>query len=166
MFDHGELVLRADKWLQSQGFTVTLRDGFSAWTTYGEKPDAIGWRDYYSCLIECKSTRADFLADRKKQFRAEPHLGMGDWRFYMCPPGVIHVDDLPDSWGLLYCHPRKVEKVHGYPPAGRWDCMPFSGNKRSETMMLRSALRRFQVRGMFDVVYDSFDSEIIVKHDI
>lgn len=159
---HDELVLRADRWLRNNGFSVTLRDGFSAWTTHGEKPDVIGWRDHVSCLIECKISRSDFLSDRKKPFRADPAIGMGDWRFYICPPGIITVDDLPEGWGLLYCHPKKIEKVHGFPPNTMWGNRPFDGNKRSETMMLRSALRRFQVRGLLDVVYEGVD--IISAH--
>ena len=36
----------------------------------GEMPDAIGWkRANHSVLVECKVTRADFLADRGKPFR-------------------------------------------------------------------------------------------------
>lgn len=152
---HGELCLRADKWLQQQGFSVTLHDGFSAWTTHGEQPDVIGWRDSVSCLIECKTSRADFHADKKKPFRERPDIGMGDWRFYLCTPGVIAVDDLPAGWGLLYCHPKKIQKVHGFPPNTMWvERRPFDGNKRSETMMLRSALRRFAVRGMLGTVYE------------
>ncbi|KXJ45844.1 hypothetical protein [Marinobacter sp. Hex_13] len=152
---HDELCLRGNRWLQQQGFSVTLHDKFRAFTAYGEQPDVIGWRDSISCLIECKSSRADFHADKKKLFRESPEKGMGDWRFYLCPPGVVTIDDLPNGWGLLYCYPKTIKKVHGFPPNTIWVTdRPFDANKRSETMMLRSALRRFAVRGMLDTVYE------------
>lgn len=85
------------------GYSVIIRDPFRAYTISGERPDAIGWRDGISILIECKASHADFLADRKKPFRAETdnQQGMGDWRFYLCPPEIIKPEELPEGWGLL-----------------------------------------------------------------
>lgn len=95
---HPELVIQAERWLQRQGCGVTIRDPFSANTINCEKPDAIGWRNGVSILIECKVSRADFHADKVKKFRVTPSTGMGDWRFYMSPPDVIRIDDLPQGW--------------------------------------------------------------------
>ncbi|EIN73630.1 hypothetical protein ECPA10_3106, partial [Escherichia coli PA10] len=42
------------------------------------------------------------MADRKKRFRKNPSLGMGDWRFFISEPGIISIEDLPPGWGLLH----------------------------------------------------------------
>jgi hypothetical protein len=152
---HDGCVLRAEKWLKQQGCGIVLREPFRASTGSGEIPDAIGWRDGLSILIECKVDRADFLADKKKRFRRDPAMGMGDWRFFMCPPGVIEIDDLPEGWGLLWVTGKQVRKVHGVPGnCGWWEEKPFDGHKRYETQMLYSALRRVSLRGHFDDVYE------------
>ncbi|MEQ5770023.1 hypothetical protein NFH98_20845 [Halomonas sp. H33-56] len=152
---HDHLVERAEKWLRGQGCGVVFNDRFRAATHSGEQPDAIGWRDGLSLLIECKASRADFLADKKKRFRRDPAEGMGDWRFMMCPPGLIAPDELPPGWGLLYVHPRKVERAHGVPANCHWWIKkPFEGNKRSETQLMYSALRRLSLRGHFDSIYE------------
>ena len=57
----------------------------------GEMPDAIGWkRASHSVLVECKVTRADFLADRDKPFRHKPEQGVGCERFYLAPAAVVN----------------------------------------------------------------------------
>lgn len=152
---HDELVLRAERWLKQVGCGVTIRDPFRAYPVNGEQPDAIGWRDGLSILIECKVSRADFLADKNKAFRADPTKGMGDWRFYLCPPGVITVEDLPAGWGLLWATEKTLRKVHGFPKHGAWwQNKPFEPCKRSESMMLVTALRRLQIRGYLEEIYD------------
>lgn len=152
---HDDLVARAERWLKTIGCGVVFNDAFRAASHSGEQPDAIGWRDGLSILVECKTSRADFLADRKKPFRREPAEGMGDWRFMMCPPRMIGVDELPEGWGLLYVHPCKIEKAHGFPPNTMWwNHKPFEGNKRSETQLMYSALRRLALRGDFDKIYE------------
>ncbi len=140
---HDDLVLRAERWLRSKGCRVVLRDPFKAAVGSGECPDALGWRDGLSLLIECKASRRDFLADAKKPFRRLPEMGMGDWRFYMAPPDVLQPADMPEGWGLLVAHPRKIEVAHGGPHGGLWwQNVPFTGHKRYETQMLVSALAR------------------------
>ena len=99
---HDQLVLRAERWLANQGCQVVIRDPFRSWNQ--EQPDAIGWRSDVSILVEVKVSRSDFLADAKKHFRSNARSGMGDWRFYMCPPGIIQLDDLPEGWGLLWVY--------------------------------------------------------------
>ena len=152
---HDELCTRSEKWLKSQNCGVTFNDSFQAVTYSGEQPDAMGFRSGCSILIECKASRSDFLADKKKRFRKDPSLGVGDWRFYMSLPGVINISDLPDGWGLLWMHPKKIERVHGIPPNTQWESKkPFQGNKENEIRLLYSALRRVKIRGHFDCIYE------------
>lgn len=66
-----------------------------------EIPDAIGWREGKSVLVEVKVSRSDFLADRQKPHRLNPSSGMGVYRYFMAPVGMIRVDELPPKWGLV-----------------------------------------------------------------
>lgn len=153
---HDDLVHRAYKWLKSQGCGVAFHDGFIAATTNGEQPDAIGWRDGVSILIECKASRSDFHADKKKWCRQNPDKGMGMWRFYMCPPDVINVPDLPDGWGLLWVMPKMVKRVHGVPGNCDWGLKPpfVERSHSNEMRMMYSALRRMDIRGHLQDIYE------------
>lgn len=142
---HSELVTCAGKWLKSFGCSVVLCE-MTAHTNNGEMPDAIGWKGGHSILIECKSSRADFVADAKKLFRIYPVSGMGEVRLYLCPEGVISPDELPDGWGLLYVVGKRVERIVA--PTGNYfphdgPCKHFYDRSHvSEIALLVSALRR------------------------
>mgnify|MGYP006291194959 CR=1 FL=1 len=152
---HDELVQRAYRWLLGTvGCGFALTDGLRAATT--EHPDAIGWRDGVSVLVECKASRADFLADQHKPFRVEPALGMGAHRYYLCPPSIIHPEDLPAGWRLLWCHPRRIERVVDATGNVHWtQAPPFpERNREAETRLMASALRRLHDRGLLDAAYE------------
>ncbi len=79
-----------------------VSDGF-------ELPDVIGWMvNGTSWLIEVKTSRSDFLVDRKKAFRKEPSLGLGNFRWYATPPGLVKPEEMPLGWGLLEVHPKTI----------------------------------------------------------
>src|SRR5690606_27391155 len=88
-----------------------------------EIPDVIGFRDDGSFVLEAKTSRSDFLCDRKKPFRINPKEGLGDWRFYIAPEGLIKTNELPPMWGLievnakrkplLVFNPFNPERPHG-----------------------------------------------------
>jgi hypothetical protein len=155
---HRELCQIAYKFLKRNGFKVCFHDRFIAVTSTGEQPDAMGFRNSASCLIEAKCSRADLLADRKKRFRKNPSLGMGDWRFFISEPGIISIEDLPPGWGLLHVVNGRVRKVHGWPRGnccwGNPDDKPFTGNKQVECDYMLSALRRMELRGHLNEIYD------------
>lgn len=80
----------------------------------GERCDAFGYRwgaGGGSIVVEAKVIRSDFLADAKKPHRNGEVLGMGDYRYYICPEGLIKINDLPDRWGLLWVTKRGHVKV-------------------------------------------------------
>ncbi len=78
----------------------------------GEMPDAIGWkRASHSVLIECKVSRADFLADRDKPFRHASDQGLGCERFYLTPSHLLAAKELPTGWGLLEVRGRRIEML-------------------------------------------------------
>ena len=106
---HAQLVGKAVAWLRSYRCGVILSEQACV---SGEMPDAIGWkRASHSVLVECKTSRADFLADRDKPFRQKQEIGLGCERFYLTPPGLLDPTELPPGWGLLECRKRKVEVV-------------------------------------------------------
>lgn len=99
-----------------------------------EMPDAIGFSYQESFIVEAKVTRSDFLADAKKSFRQAPETGIGKYRYYICPKGLISPDELPEKWGLLYVSEKGIiRKIK--------DAEPFPAyNRDSEFLMLTSAL--------------------------
>lgn len=138
--EHDELVRRAVKWLRSQSRVKgACGVAIPELVSYcNEQPDAIGWiGGGFSYMIECKVSRADFFADHKK-FRQE--YGVGSHRYYMCPPNLIKSDELPEHWGLLYCHPKMVT-IEVEAPTNQ------TRNVQGELAMMYSLLRRVEIRG-------------------
>jgi len=109
---HAESVARAARWMKNQNFRYTVSEKMAIGI---ESPDVIGWKyGGNSTLIECKVSRADFLADKKKPFRIKPELGMGLYRYYMCPAGMIQLEDLPPKWGLLWIDGKRIMKLRAF----------------------------------------------------
>lgn len=106
---HSELCEIAKKWLRrpnsqgGHGCHVALSECRSGWG--GEMPDSIGFRaatrETETVVVEVKVSRSDFLADAKKPHRADGE-GMGLYRYFMCPEGLIQPDEVPERWGLLW----------------------------------------------------------------
>lgn len=151
----------AEKFLKRHCFGVVFHDKFRAFTNNGEQPDTLGFRSGVSCLIECKTSRSDFLADRKKCFRKDPTLGMGDWRFMLTPKDLIKVEELPEGWGLLETTGKRIIKTHGFPPNTKWFEKPFTGNKQAECDYLYSACRRMVIRGHFNEIYEGYPNAVV-----
>lgn len=111
---HRELCLKAARYLRYQGIQPFHRCAYAVCELerVGECPDAFGWGGWTTQLIEVKVSRSDFLSDKKKLWRKEPEQGLGAFRSYLCPEGVIKPDDLPKDWGLLYADDKgKITKV-------------------------------------------------------
>lgn len=114
---HKELCTLAVKWLQrphsagGPGCLVAVSEVASGWT--GEIPDAIGFSlshwETGATVIEVKVTRSDFQADRRKSHRITG--GMGSWRYYMAPKGLIKLEELPEGWGLIEVTPGGICRV-------------------------------------------------------
>ena len=105
-------------------------------------PDALGWKQAcHSVLVECKVTRADFLADRAKPFRVKAEKGVGSERFYLTPPALIHSAEVPTGWGLLELRRGRVEMVQ----ASAKNLRTATGF-RYEMNLLLASLRRVEVR--------------------
>lgn len=132
---HDKLVKIGRKWL-FRNHPIVLTEI----ATIGEEPDVLGFRGGVSTLIECKATRADFLADRSKCFRIHPSNGIGCYRYFLAPVGLIEPDELPDRWGLLEADGKRVFR--------RREALCFTEiNDRQEKNILLSIVRRI-ARGL------------------
>ena len=125
---HAELVQVAAKWLRARCAVVITEMTSGA----AEQPDAIGFNSYVSTLVECKTSRADFFADRKKLSR------MGYYRYYLTAPGLLQISDIPEGWGLLEVDGRGVTIVHDPPRNVAIDDRDIGG----ELSLLVSCFRR------------------------
>lgn len=144
--NHKELITRADRWLlKSKGCGFTLVE-LNSNNNGCETPDVIGWKYAHSHLIECKSSRADFLSDKNKVARRMPERGMGNYRYYMCEPETIKPEDLPLDWGLLYVYPKHVKQII--------DPKYFDNIAKNDIYILCSALRRVHIRGDLAKIYN------------
>ena len=107
---HSRLIDEAVRWLRTYRCGIVLSEQSCS---SGETPDAIGWkRRNHSVVVECKISRADFLADAAKPWRTNPECALGCERFYLAPAGMIVCEELPAGWGLLEIRGREVSMAH------------------------------------------------------
>ncbi len=150
---HAELVARAEKWLKGAG---KCKFAFTELASYAnhEIPDAIGFSFWTSILIECKTSRADFKADLKKEFRRIPQRGCGVKRYFLCEKDLISIDELPEGWGLLYIAGKTCRRIKKSDFG--WSKEHLSTVRYNERYLLVSALNRFGLRlnGDFSQIYN------------
>lgn len=106
---HANLVTIASEWLRKREemrcsvITTELFVLDAAEGTSGEQADAIGWWGHWSTLVECKASRHDFFDNRNKKW-----LGMGRYRYFLVPQGLVTPSEIPSGWGLLEWDGAKV----------------------------------------------------------
>lgn len=147
---------------------------------HGETVDSIGFRRDYSettsILVEAKTSISDFKADAKKPFRVDPDTGVGNYRYYICPEGLITVDMLPLKWGLIWVNSRghcSVQAGHvleDVKPIGEGDYRPwkFVSNKDAENALLCSIVVKIEsVKDVVDVrkEADLYRQKYATEHD-
>lgn len=137
---HSRLVDEAIRWLRLKyrcGIVLSEQSCCS-----GETPDAIGWKGRnHSVVIECKISRADFLADAAKSWRTKPECALGCERYYLAPQKMIRCEDLPSGWGLLELVGREVRMAQKSKKNLRG-----AEGFANEMNLLLSSLRRVEVR--------------------
>lgn len=129
--EHRRLVAQAAHWLERRCSVVVTEIA-----TTGEEPDAIGWTGTHSILLECKASIEDFRRDQQKSFRTLTEMGIGQYRYFFAPRGVIPVLAMPTKWGLIEVGGRRQPKI--VIPAGQFDDF----NHRQEMRILLSVIRR------------------------
>jgi hypothetical protein len=146
---HDELVQHGVAWLRRRtggGCTEVFAEMVSPMAK-GEVPDVIGWqsRGYflYSHVIECKTSRADFLRDKKKSWRQTGLIGMGQRRYYLTPAGVLSPTDLTDGSGLLEVRGSRTRLIRAAKIREQFDA-------QAEAGLLLSAIRRAELGEQFN----------------
>lgn len=169
---HKQIVEIAYRWvLKNGGVGVAFKELKSMAC---EIPDVIGFDCWQSILIECKVSRSDFFSDKNKTHK-QHSAGMGNWRFFACPKGMIKVSELPEKWGLIYVdekgkarveHDCRVKKILLEAPT-EWDIREgrthriaraeenrFEAAIQSERAIMYTALRRLFIKGYVKTIYD------------
>lgn len=128
---HSEISKLGKDWAERHRFPLVFNE-IKAWKSK-EHPDVLGWNwKGDSCLLEAKTSRADFLQDKKK--RARKFGGVGKFRYFILPEGLIDISELPKGWGLILVGPQ-----------GNAYCVKkssvFRTSYRQELIMLISAAR-------------------------
>lgn len=158
IWTHDDLVTIAHRWVLNNASCGVAFKEISTTNTTGEIPDVIGFGSWgLSVLIECKASRSDFLCDKHKTFRKEPHKGMGTMRYYCCPTGMIKKEELPERWGLVYVSEsgRATMVQDAYNPRVEpaddpYDTIRYERGKNilAEHAFMYSILRRLQFKGV------------------
>jgi hypothetical protein len=121
-----------------------------------EIPDAMGWRYGRSVLIECKVSRADFLADAKKSHRLAG-TGAGEHRYFLTPPNLLKAEELPSGWGLLELHGKIIARIHE--PQWGDRTLDLTGHV-SEKRILLSLISRIKTREFLFIAREEMDREL------
>lgn len=157
---HAEYCDVAVRWLKlsigKQGPGCNLAVSECTGSYSGEIADAFGMRsigdDQHSVLVEVKVSLADFRADSKKPHRNGAAVGMGMFRYFLAPQGIIPIDELPAGWGLIEVTPRgkpvvirghvleRCQKDLGY--KRDFSAWTHERNKERETALLVRLLER------------------------
>lgn len=170
---HANLCQLAVGWLKrpnsrgGHGCHVALAECKTGWC--GEMPDAIGFRasggwDDGTVMVEVKVSRSDFLADKAKPHRIAG--GVGDWRYFMAPEGLIKLDELPEKWGLIEANKRgHIKTVKGvYQDASYYDAIERSKSMRHEDanrlgelfIAVRLLARIENAGGLHEIIKENF----------
>lgn len=100
---HDDIADFGAKRIRTMGYQFSCSNMTSA--THGEQPDVLGISAYgESILLEAKTSRSDFLADKKKLWRIKPEMGIGDYRVYLTPKDLLKPEDIPYGWMLWEVH--------------------------------------------------------------
>jgi hypothetical protein len=120
----------------------------------GEQPDVLGFTNSKcrSILIECKTSRSDFRADKKKPFREFPEFGLGLQRWYLAPIGIIPIEELPEKWGLLEVAKGKIKVIKNAQIQKR--------NYESEIKILLSTMCRLNILPDNHIAIKKYEADI------
>jgi hypothetical protein len=147
---HADLVELGRRWLlkpwrnaspQGHSACAVVLTELTTYNVYGEIPDVLGFFSGSSILLECKTSLADFRADKNKIFR-RPDMadaGMGSQRWFLAPEGIIPSPELPKGWGLAEVTAAGKIKI-------AWPSSRFERNADSEIRLLISVLCRLNIQ--------------------
>jgi hypothetical protein len=135
---HNDLVKSAGYWLQSakRCNPIFLEKGSNG---CAEIPDAIGWTSKECILVECKTSKADLIANAQKT------LVLGNRRYFLMIEELYEEckEHIPEGWGIITLSEHKP-----FPQQKRLlDSKVFESDARSEIRYLRSRILAIQNYG-------------------
>lgn len=108
---HYQLCCEGAKWLRNRKNRETSGDCGGSWKYITvemcvqgcENPDIWATNGWSSIVVEVKTSRADYLNDKKKPWYQDgmQHTLAGNYRYYLTPKGLLNKDDFPTGVGLL-----------------------------------------------------------------
>jgi len=160
---HDYLVERARDWLVAGGGCRFAFAEFSTWLTR-DIPDALGFmEDGLTVMVECKVSRSDFHADKKKPSR-QNGKPLAHYQYYLCERGLITPEDLEPlkgDWGLLWIKSSRAVSIIRHPK--RATGLRYGQDKnfaRAEDYaryVMTSALFRAEKKGLIPRLNRAFD---------
>lgn len=159
---HRVLVNRIAKWMRfNQSCPVGVCPVVMAElaTQCHETPDVLGfYGPGCSILVECKVSRADFLADKEKIFRRYEDQGVGGVRYFAAPKGLLSPDELPEGWGLIEVA-EKESRLGDRRVEVRKEATGKRAHKQNEVKILMSAIRRLEISSAVFVQAPEMEAE-------
>lgn len=158
---HSDLVQRAKRWLEhAHGTKYACGVVLAEYRCYSpEIADVIGFNAHHSIVIECKVSRADFKADRRKAHRRRNNR-LGNYRYYLTLPNVACPQDIDNGWGLLYASDKRIAEVK---PS---EYFADDSVKRAEWSILYSIARRLNLRGLLKDIQNPDGWELSRKQEL
>jgi len=146
-YTHKQLIAKAKNWLiGTKNCSIALTELVT--TNITEIPDALGFYGKgATILLEVKVSKSDFLRDKTKSFRIYEEEGIGDYRYYYTPKGLLQIEELPEGWGLI--------EFNGYQSKIKKEAEYKTANKTNEVALLVSTIRRLQMSTCVYVVAEN-----------
>jgi len=157
---HYDLCCKAAKWLRQRKNRERMSSGWKYVTVElnvvgAESADVWAFNGEHTVMIEVKTSRNDFLRDKKKFWRQDgsEEYRCGNYRYYLAPEGIIKKEDLPENWGLLEWNGKEISRVI--------DATLVETNGTSDMRILSSLLRREKFK---EGIYNYRGTNTTIKH--
>lgn len=135
----------------------------------------MGWqsRGHEVMGFEVKVARSDWLRELAAPAKAEPLVRLCSRWWIAAPPGVVNVDELPPSWGLLVIHPEQIRTAKQAPtlepaswPDSVWRCMMLRlANREAATPDDLAAARAEGARESRDASENAWRRQVEHEHE-
>ena len=108
---HYELCCKVAEWLYKKPWTGVKYVTVELVCQRQETPGVWGTNGWASTIIEGKTARSDFLADKKKPWRQSIKDGIGSFRWYLVPENTVKPEEVPDYWGIIEHDGSKIVRI-------------------------------------------------------
>lgn len=134
---HEELLKTAAKFIKNKALTHFGKSTYVVCNyNDGMEPiDVFGFGGGCTQIIKVITTRMELNLDLERAYRKCPKYGVGEFRSYLCPNGLLNKEDIPKNWGLLWCD-NKGKIIEILNPQKQEE------NKAQEAKIIKSLLRR------------------------